>query len=102
MELKKISPPVVAGAALALPESPVSRGPARRLRRRRANLALITMAVPGIIVLLVMAYVPMAGVLIAFKNYLPYVGFFGSDWVGFQNFRFLFGTDEAARITTNT
>lgn len=51
------------------------------------------MALPGILVLLVMAYLPMAGVLIAFKNYLPFEGFFGSAWVGFQNFRFLLVND---------
>jgi len=60
------------------------------------------MALPGIIVLLVFAYLPMAGVLIAFKNFLPYQGFFGSAWVGFDNFRFLFGSSTAWHITSNT
>lgn len=74
----------------------------RRKARGRTNLTLITMAIPGIIVLVLFAYLPMAGILIAFKNYLPYDGFFGSAWVGLQNFRFLFGTDEARQITYNT
>lgn len=80
----------------------VPRKPARHLSRRRVNIPLVTMALPGIIVLLVMAYLPMAGVLIAFKDYLPFKGFFGSAWVGLQNFRYLFGTDEARVITFNT
>ena len=70
--------------------------------RKRINIALITMALPGIIILLFMSYLPMFGILIAFKNYLPYLGFFGSSWVGFDNFRFLFGTDAAWHITYNT
>ena len=98
----KNSPPATPEVALFTPEKPVRRGFIRRRARGRVNVALISMALPGIIVLIVMAYIPMAGVLIAFKNYLPYAGFFGSDWVGLRNFRFLFGTDEAARITFNT
>jgi len=70
--------------------------------RRHINWSLLAMAAPGIIVLLIFAYLPMAGVLIAFKNYLPYQGFFGSAWVGIENFRFLFGTSNAATITYNT
>lgn len=101
MELKN-SPPVVTGIALSTGEKPTLRRSARRSSRSHTNITLITMALPGIVVLLVLAYLPMAGVLIAFKNYLPFEGFFGSDWVGFQNFRFLFGTDEAWRITYNT
>jgi putative aldouronate transport system permease protein len=77
------------------------RDPQRKLRRQ-FNWPLMAMAVPGIIVLLVFSYLPMAGVLIAFKNFLPYEGFFGSAWVGLDNFRFLFGTHEAWTITYNT
>ncbi len=90
MELKNSSP-VVAEVALAVPEKPVPQRSPRHASHRHINVGLITMAIPGIIVLLVMAYLPMAGVLIAFKNYLPYEGFFGSAWVGLQNFRFLLG-----------
>lgn len=74
----------------------------RRLFRLRHNGALITMALPGIIVLLVLAYLPMGGIIIAFKNYIPYLGIFGSDWVGWNNFRFLFGSGQAWKITYNT
>lgn len=67
-----------------------------------ANLNLLLMALPGIILLLVFAYLPMAGIVIAFKNYRFADGIMGSAWVGFENFRFLFGTDTAFRITRNT
>ena len=40
--------------------------------------------------------------LIAFKNYIPYPGFLGSDWEGFDHFRFLFGSRTAWTITYNT
>ena len=43
---------------------------------------------PGALALFVFAYVPMFGVMIAFQNFSVVTGFFGSPWVGFENFRF--------------
>lgn len=60
------------------------------------------MALPGTLFLLVFAYLPMVGLVIAFKDYRFVDGILGSAWVGFENFRFLFGTDTAWRITRNT
>ncbi|MBX3050350.1 MAG: sugar ABC transporter permease [Caldilineaceae bacterium] len=66
------------------------------------NFNLLMMALPGILLLLVFAYLPMVGLVIAFKDYRFADGILGSAWVGFENFRFLFGTDTAFRITRNT
>ncbi len=71
-------------------------------RNIQTNLALTTMALPGILLLFVFAYLPMFGLVIAFKDYRFANGIWGSAWVGFDNFRFLFGTDNAWRITRNT
>jgi putative aldouronate transport system permease protein len=71
-------------------------------RDLNTNLNLLLMALPGIILLFIFAYLPMFGIIIAFKNYRFADGIFGSAWVGFDNFRFLFGTDAAWRITRNT
>lgn len=71
-------------------------------RERQTTLSLTLMALPGLIFLLVFAYMPMAGLVIAFKDYRFADGILGSAWVGFDNFRFLFGTDTAWRITRNT
>ncbi len=60
------------------------------------------MAAPGCIFLIIFSYLPMMGIIIAFKNFKINKGIFGSAWVGFDNFRFLFGTQTATRITTNT
>lgn len=72
------------------------------LRERQTTFSLTLMALPGLIFLLVFAYLPMVGLVIAFKDYRFADGIFGSAWVGFQNFQFLFGTDTAWRITRNT
>ena len=60
------------------------------------------MVLPGLIYLLFNNYMPMFGVIIAFKNLDFSKGIFGSDWCGFKNFRFLFGTKDAWTITRNT
>ena len=71
-------------------------------RNLHTTVTLSIMALPGLLFLLVFAYLPMFGLVIAFKDYRFVDGILGSDWVGFSNFRFLFGTDTAWRITRNT
>jgi len=60
------------------------------------------MALPGAMILFVFNYLPMAGILITFKDYTARNGFFGSPWVGFKNFDFFFASQDAWRITRNT
>jgi len=60
------------------------------------------MMLPGLLVLFVFAYLPMFGIIIAFKDYRAYQGVLGSQWVGLKNFYYLFGTDDARRIVVNT
>jgi putative aldouronate transport system permease protein len=71
-------------------------------RDRQTTLTLTLMALPGIVLLFVFAYLPMVGLIIAFKDYRFADGLWGSAWVGFDNFRFLFGSDSALRVTRNT
>ena len=71
------------------------------------HVALLTMLIPGCIFLLIFAYLPMPGVLLAFKNYKLqgsslFENFFKSAWVGFNNFRFIFSTPDAFNMTRNT
>lgn len=66
------------------------------------NGELFIFSLPAIIYIFVMSYVPMFGVIIAFKNYVYDKGILGSEWVGFKNFKFLFESENAYRITRNT
>lgn len=68
----------------------------------RRSMGMLMMALPGILLVLIFNYVPMAGVLIAFKNFKNNLGFFGSEWVGFKNFEFIFKSQDAFRIISNT
>lgn len=84
------------------PVKPTKTGWLGGRRNLETNLALTTMALPGVILLFIFAYLPMVGLAIAFKDYKFADGIWGSAWVGLENFRFLFGTDQAWRITRNT
>ncbi|WP_420832430.1 ABC transporter permease [Paenibacillus periandrae] len=64
--------------------------------------ALFLMMVPGFLYLLINNYLPMFGVIIAFKNINYSKGILGSNWVGFKNFEYLFKTSDAWVITRNT
>lgn len=71
------------------------------------NRIWLLMILPGFIWLIVMKYIPMFGQVIAFKNFRFHPdGFFASvfhsEWVGFENFKFLFSTNDAFIITRNT
>lgn len=54
------------------------------------------------ILLIIFSYVPMAGVLMAFENYRPTQGIWGSKWVGFEHFRTFFETRQFRRLLLNT
>nr|WP_232427807.1 ABC transporter permease subunit [Thermobacillus composti] len=60
------------------------------------------MMVPGLLYLLINNYLPMFGIFIAFKKVNFAKGFFKSEWVGFDNFEYLFKTADAYIITRNT
>lgn len=60
------------------------------------------MMLPGALYLLINNYIPMFGLVIAFKQIDFQKGIFESPWIGFQNFQFLFQTKDAFVITRNT
>lgn len=75
---------------------------ARKKASLRQNLPLLIIVAPGIIYLLINNYIPMAGLFVAFKKYNFMKGLFGSDWCGFENFKFLLATKDAWIMTRNT
>lgn len=64
--------------------------------------ALYVMALPTVIFLIIFAYTPMIGLIMAFQDYNVNLGMFGSKFVGFANFKYLFTTTDAWIITRNT
>lgn len=60
------------------------------------------LAIPGVIYLLIFNYLPLGGLVIAFKNFKPLKGIWGSDWCGLKNFEFFFTSQDALRTIRNT
>ncbi len=80
-------------------------GSEKRKKLKKAFLRSIPfyiMALPGIIYLFINNYMPLPGLVLAFKNYNAKKGIYGSDWAGLKNFKYLFATNDAFVITRNT
>lgn len=68
----------------------------------RKNKVLLIMLLPAFLYFLIFSYLPMAGTVVAFKNYNFSDGIFGSPWVGFDNFKYFFISGQAWTVTRNT
>lgn len=60
------------------------------------------MILPGFVWLILFSIVPMVGIVMAFQDYNPGLGYWKSDWVGVDNFRYLFSMSDAWQVMTNT
>ncbi|WNS44116.1 ABC transporter permease subunit [Paenibacillus sp. MMS20-IR301] len=72
------------------------------VRKLSGFVPLYLMMIPGLLYLFINNYLPMTGLVVAFKNYNARKGIFGSDFVGFKNFEYLFKTSDGWVITRNT
>ena len=76
------------------------------LHRLRADVRrdrwLYALLFPGVIYFLVFKYLPMWGVVMAFENYVPFSGVFGSEWVGMKWFGYFFSSPAWTRYLANT
>lgn len=70
--------------------------------RVRQDWQIYVLLAPAIIWFLVFLYKPMYGLQIAFKDYSVFLGITGSDWIGFEHFQTLFGSDQFLRAVKNT
>ena len=77
------------------------KGNKKKIERRR-NFRYTLFALPALIYLLLFNYLPMSGIVVAFKDYKHVDGIWGSAWVGLKNFEFFFQSSDAWRILRNT
>ena len=73
-----------------------------KITKMKRFLPIYLMMIPGFLYLIINNYIPMFGIIVAFKNYNYSLGIFGSKWNGLKNFKFLFKTKDAFTITRNT
>ncbi|PYI52620.1 ABC transporter permease [Paenibacillus flagellatus] len=75
----------------------------KRLRSRLwKDRYLLLLGFPGLAYFLVYKYAPMFGLYLAFVEFNPFQGVFGSEWVGLQHFRRIFEDTEVTRVLINT
>ncbi|SDX88625.1 sugar ABC transporter permease [Paenibacillus sp. CF384] len=60
------------------------------------------MLLPGMVWLVMFSIVPMFGILMAFQNYNPGAGLFKSEWVGLENFKYMFQLNDSKTVIVNT
>lgn len=72
------------------------------VKRIRVHTGFYILLIPSLILLIVFTYIPMYGVIIAFKDFRPVSGILGSQWVGFYNFERFFKQAAFWRILKNT
>ncbi|MFC0330675.1 ABC transporter permease [Paenibacillus sepulcri] len=84
--------------------SPLRKKSAGLIRDLINNRALLLMFLPVAVLLFLFNYLPLAGLVIAFKNFDFSKGIFGSDWASplFNNFDYLFSSSAAYRAIRNT
>ncbi|WP_135553553.1 ABC transporter permease [Paenibacillus cymbidii] len=66
------------------------------------NRWLYAFLVPGMLYLLVFKYIPMFGIVIAFKDFSLTKGIWASDWIGFDNFAYLFKSRDFYQVLRNS
>ena len=72
------------------------------LRRVLTSWQLYALLLPGVVYLFVFSYMPMYGLQIAFKNYRPSLGIWGSPWVGMKHFLRFFSFPDFWKLIRNT
>lgn len=81
---------------------PVARPRRNRGPAVRAALWAGLLALPAVVYFLIFNYLPMGGLVVAFKAFDVTEGIFGSEWSGLENFRYFLESGDAARILFNT
>ncbi len=89
-------------------QMPVIKDLASRRNRKgfigeiRSQWVLYAMFLPIAVYFITFAYIPMAGIIMAFKDFNIRDGIFGSPWNGFENFKYFFHSGKALLVTRNT
>lgn len=63
---------------------------------------LHVMLIPAVVLQFIFGYLPLGGLVIAFKDFKPYDGIWGSKWAGLEHFRFMFEYPDSKKVIVNT
>ena len=68
----------------------------------KKSVPYILLSFPAMLYLFIFNYLPMFGIVLAFKDYRPALGILKSKWIGFQYFEYFFSSNDAVRVLRNT
>ena len=68
----------------------------------RRDIELFILCLPALILLFLFCYLPMPGIILAFKKFKPLMGIWGSPWNGLKNFEFFSRSSQIWLVTRNT
>lgn len=75
----------------------------RNMEKKKINtLPYHLMLFPGTVCLFIFSIIPMLGIVIAFQDFIPTMGIRGSEWVGLENFKYMFQLPDTLYIFRNT
>lgn len=74
----------------------------RKKKNWQKDWQLHLMILPGLLFILIFKYMPLGGITIAFKEFLPGKGICGSPWVGLENFEYMLALPDTKRVMWNT
>ena len=74
----------------------------RKKKNWQKDWQLHLMIFPGLLFILLFKYMPLGGITIAFKEFLPGKGIWGSPWVGLENFEYMLALPDTKRVMWNT
>ena len=74
----------------------------RKKKNWQKDWQLHLLILPGLLFILIFKYMPLGGITIAFKEFLPGKGIWGSPWVGLENFEYMLALPDTKRVMWNT
>ena len=74
----------------------------RKKKNWQKDWQIHLMILPGLLFILIFKYMPLGGITIAFKEFLPGKGIWGSPWVGLENFEYMLALPDTKRVMWNT
>lgn len=74
----------------------------RKKKNWQKDWQLHLMILPGLLFILIFKYMPLGGITIALKEFLPGKGIWGSPWVGLENFEYMLALPDTKRVMWNT
>ena len=87
---------------LACANSIIKKDKAAWLKKNKDQFEILGMSLPGAILMFMFCYMPIFGIVLAFKEFNPIDGIWGSPWSGLSNFSFLFKSNDFVNVLRNT